>query len=187
MIMQKSFLILISALVVGQLSVSAQFEFQVIFRGASYQTNGNGQVFSTLVTEQTILQDAAQAGGITDLSTLALVYHVQGSSFGDTIDVVNATNGIAYKTVFGFFFGDDPSLNRVAITNSPGTQVMRVDYIYTDQNSHSMGAAFVTKMYNSGGQSLTSITGRMQWIVNPIPPAGTKVCYGSFTATDSLF
>ena len=185
--MQRTFVVSLSLLALGLFSANAQFEFKVIFRGASYQTNGNGLVFSTPITEQTILQAAAQAGGITDLSTLALVYHVQGSSFGDTIDVVNATNGIAYKTVFGFFFGDDPSLNRVAITNGTGTEVLRVDYIYTDQNSHSMGAAFVTKNYSPGGQQLTSVTGRMQWIVNPISPAGTKVCYGSFTATNPLF
>ena len=185
--MQKSSAVLLSVLVIGQLTATAQFEFQVIFRGTAYQTNGNGQVFSTPITDQTLLQQAAAAGGITDLSTLALVYHVQGSSFGDTIDVVNATNGVAYKTLFGFYFGDDPSLNRVAITNGTRSEVMRVDYIYTDQNSHSMGAAFVTKNYNPGGQPLNAVTGRMQWIVNPIPPAGTKACYGSFTATNALF
>jgi hypothetical protein len=176
---------LVVAFLLSQFSALAQYEFLITVRGTSYQPNSAGNIVAVPITETTLLQDAAAAGGITDLKSLALVYHVGGSSFGDTIDVVNATNGVPYTTLFGLFFGDDISLGRTALTNSVGTEVRRVDYIYTSQNSHSMGAGFVSKRYltDAGGNVRTTIDAQMQWIVNPQGADGTKVCTASFTTT----
>src|SRR5690242_18919743 len=82
------------------------YMFRMTLRGTCYQTNTSGIVVATQVTEQTLLQDAAAAGGV-DWHNLALVYHVQGSSFGDTIDVVDATSGAVATTLYGLFFGDN--------------------------------------------------------------------------------
>ena len=77
------------ALLLLGVSASAQtpFLFRMTLRGTCYQANPSGDIVSTPITEITLLQDAAQAGGV-DPKNLALVYHVQGSSFGDTIDIV---------------------------------------------------------------------------------------------------
>ncbi len=163
------------------------YMFRITLRGTCYQTNANGQVVATPISESSLLQDAAAAGGITDTKTLALVYHVQGSGFGDTIDVVYASNGSVATTLYGLFFGDDTvqSLGRTALTNSPGNEVRRLDYIYTTQNTHSMGACFTTKRYLTDGKGnvRTTIDGEMQWIVNPVGGTGTKVCKARFTTT----
>src|SRR5262249_32227446 len=160
--------------------------FRMTFRGTCYQTNTSGVVVATPVTEQTLLQDAAMAGGA-DWHTLALVYHVQGSSFGDTIDLVDAASGAVDTTLYGLFFGDNTvrDLGRTALTNSLGTEVRRLDYVYTSQNSHSMGACFTTKRFqsDSNGNVRATFNGQMQWVVNPAGNAGTKLYTASFTTT----
>ena len=172
----------------GTVSVSGQTPYllKITLRGTCYQTNTTGVVVATPISDQTLLQDAAAAGGV-DWHTLALVYHVKGSSFGDTIDIVNATNGTVDTTLYGLFFGDNTvqNLGRTALTNSPGTEVRRLDYIYTSQNSHSMGACFTTKRFQSdrNGNVHATFEGQMQWEVNPVGNAGTKVCTASFRTT----
>ena len=162
------------------------YMFRLTFRGTCYQTNTAGVVVPTPVTEQTLLQDAAAAGGI-DWHSLALVYHVQGSSFGDTIDVVDAATGSVDTTLYGLFFGDNTvqDLGRTALTNSLGSEVRRLDYIYTSQNSHSMGACFTTKRFQTDGNGSLRETfnGQMQWVVNPVGNAGTKLYTASFVTT----
>lgn len=171
----------------SQSNASAQsYLFRMTFRGTCYQTNASGNIVATPITEASLLQQAAQAGGV-DPSTLALVYHVQGSSFGDTIDVVNSSSGAVATTLYGLFFGDDSVqvLGRTALTNSVGNEVRRVDYIYTSQNSHSMGASFTSKRFltDTKGNVHTTIEGQMQWIVNPTGANGTQICTGTFTTT----
>ena len=178
-------LTLFFGVLLAQSTVLAQSEFYVTFRGICYQTNSSGDIVGTPISEQTWLQQAAQAGGITDLKTLALVYHVSGSSFGDTIDVVNPTNGVAYTTLFGFFFGDDTSLGRTALTNSPPNEVRRVDYIYTQQSPYALGGSFLTKRYvaDGNGNVFTTIDAEMEYLVRPDANHPAKICYGSFTTT----
>ncbi len=189
----------VGALLLGcilPLPLHAQYLFRVTFRGTVYTTNGNGQVVSSTFTEKDLLQ--AFAGNL-DPNSLALAYHIQGSSYGDTLDVVDGTTGYAYNTVFGLFFGDDtipgyPLLYRTALTNSVNTQVRRMDTIfmststaYTTPNpgGHSMGSCFTAKrfMFDASGHMHTTIDGQIQWQVNPYNGAGTKVCMGSFTTT----
>ncbi len=174
-------------LLAGACGAHAQspYLFYVTLRGSSYQTNDAGVFVPVPMSDQSILADAARAGGITDLKTLALVYHINGSSFGDTIDVVNSSTGASLKTVFGFYFGDDPTLNRLALTNSATSEVRRIDYIYTDQSSHSMGTAFLTKRFVTDAKDnvRTTIDAQMQWIVTPIGNDGVKICKASFTTT----
>jgi hypothetical protein len=182
----SSAILLASVLFTSTALAQSSFLFKITFRGTCYQTNTTGVVVATPVTEQTLLQNAATSGGV-DWHTLALVYHVQGSSFGDTIDVVDATTGAVATTLYGLFFGDNTvqDLGRTALTNSPGTEVRRLDYIYTSQNSHSMGACFTTKRYQTdrNGNGRATIEGQMQWVVNPVGDAGTKLYTASFITT----
>ena len=177
------------ALVFSALNTRAQSELSLTFRGTCLQTNAAGKIVTSRISNQTLLSEAAQAGGRTDTKGLALVYHIQGSSFGDTIDVVATTNGAVLRTVFGLYFGDDQGLGRYALTNGPGTEVHRIDYIYTDQSSHSLGASLTVKKYltTPGGAVRTSISGQMEWLVTPDGTNGTKVCSGTFVTGKVLF
>ena len=171
----------------SQFSGLAQYKLALSFRGMCCSTNG-AQVNCRPITESTLLTDAT--GGSTN--GLAVVYHQQAdtsfqSTSADTIEVVDASNGGSLNTLYGFYFGDSDwwngiQLNRYAITNAAGTKVVRVDYIYTSQNGHSMGAAFVTKrfLHDGNGNTRAVIEGEMQWIVNPVTTNGTQVCKASF-------
>jgi hypothetical protein len=173
------------------------YEYQFQFHGTAYQTNATGNIVGTPITDQTLLADRAYSGGITDLSTVAIVYHIGGGSLGDTIDIVNATNGATLTTEFGLYFGSSATYGRTAVTNATQTEERRVDYIYTFSNSgytisnpDSVGAAFVTKRYLSDGAGHTNtvIDGTISW---DALPHGTNnynlVCVGSFTLGKPLF
>ena len=170
------------------LTAFAQTEFQFSFRGTSYQTNGSGNIVALPLTEQALLEEAAQANGVST-NNVTLAYHVRGSSFGDTVDIINRSTGAPLNWVFGFYFGEDASLGRSALTNRTQTEQRRVDYIYTQQNSHSMGAAFVTKrlLQDTNGNVHTTIEGPMHWIVLPQGTNTMKVRSGFFTVGRPLF
>ncbi|HEV2392013.1 MAG TPA: hypothetical protein VG146_06580 [Verrucomicrobiae bacterium] len=190
------FLLLVCfSLVAAPLGARAQspYLFRMTFRGDCFQTNGAGQFVDIPITQNDILLAAAQAGGTSDISSMALVYHIMGdTTHGDTIDIYSTTTGQKLTTVFGLFFGDAPSLNRTALTNNAATEIRRVDYVYTFNGTtytypggHSMGASLTTKRFSSDARGLvrTTIEGQMEWVVNPINGAGPKVLRATFTTT----
>lgn len=190
--MKSAYTILVCAfwLCAASPEAQAQYLFKFLFKGTAYQTNGTGNVIQTPITERTLLQDRAIRGGITDLSKVAIVYHIAGDQKGDTVEIVDAASGAALAFQFGLWFGADPSLDRSAITNAAGTEARRIDYIYTTESStytspsgHSVGAAFVTKRFlkDANGNVHTTIEGPFHWMVNPQGTNGTIVCSGVFT------
>jgi hypothetical protein len=178
-------------------------QYQWIFHGMEYETNGAGNIVGIPITDQTLLADRAKEGGITDLSTVAIVYHIGGGSpLGgtppwDTIDVINATNGVVLTTEFGLYYGSDAQYGRTAVTNATQTEERRIDYLYSFDNtgytvsgSDSIGAAFITKRFLSDGAGNTNtiIDGSFGW---DSLPHGTNtaplVCIGNFTLGKPLF
>lgn len=167
------------------------FLYRMTLQGTYYQTNGTGNFVASPITDKIIVQAAAQAGGVS-ADSIALVYHLQSSGLGDTIDLVDAKTGSTLANVFGLYFGDDATLGRTAATNATQTEVRRLDYIYTQQNtaftsynSHSMGAAFTSKRFltDTNGTTFVTVEAQMSWIANPSGTNGTKVCTASFNTT----
>jgi len=167
------------------------FLYHMTLRGTCYQTNASGNFVAVPLTEKTLVDDAAQKGGVSP-SSIALVYHLQSSGLGDTIDFVNANTGSTLANLFGLYFGDDATLGRTAATNSTQTEVRRLDYIYTQQNttytsynSHSMGSAFTVKRFltDTNGVTQTVIEAQMSWIANPSGTNGTKVCTANISTS----
>lgn len=165
--------------------------YHLTMQGTCYQTNGSGDFVSTPMTDQVLVQMAAQSGGLSP-SSIALVYHLQSSGLGDTIDVVDANTGSTLVNLFGLYFGDDASLGRSAATNATRTVIRRLDYIYTQQNttytsfnSHSMGSAFTVKrsLTDTNGTTHVTVEAQMSWIVNPSGSSGTKLCSVNFSTT----
>jgi hypothetical protein len=75
--------------------------------------------------------------------------------------------------------------DRTAITNATQTQVRRIDFVYTQQNGHSMGSGFLTKRFvtDANGTPRAAIDANLQWIVRPEGTNGTAMCKGTFTTT----
>jgi hypothetical protein len=167
------------------------FLYHITLQGTCYQTNGSGNFVATPITDKILVQKAALSGGVSP-SSIALVYHLQSSGLGDTIDFVNATNGSTLANVFGLYFGDDPTLGRSAATNATHTEIRRLDYVYTQQNTaftsfntHSMGSAFTVKRFltDTNGTTHTTVEAQISWIVNPSGTNGTKLCTANFNTT----
>jgi hypothetical protein len=176
-----------------QATTSAQQLYQVVITGTSSTTDNTGKIVSRTSNNQTLLQEFAKNQGATDISFLALAYHMKAagdSAVGDTIDVINRTNGTYYATLIGFYFGEDPALGRTQLLSGSNRQQRRIEYIYTSQNSHSMGSALITNYYwfdTQGHTNNVMAFGTMQWIANPdAVSTNTRVYTTSFTTVKPL-
>lgn len=170
------------------MTFSAQAQNQLIFvlKGSCATTDSNGHIASKPVNNQTLLTDYAQTHGMgTNISGLALAYHIGGNELGDTIDVINRTNGATVFTLFGLYFGE--SFGRMALLSSSRQQLRRLEYIYTDQNSHSLGSALLTDYYfldSNGNTNATYVLGQMQYVTLPDSiSANAQICTASFYTT----
>jgi len=190
--MNKTIAITAVALLLGGFQIQAQSyqEYKFVFSGTAYQTNAAGAIVATRITEQTLLKDRARQANITNLSTISLVYHINGDPLGDTVEVISNATGQILTTEFGFFFGSDSGLGRIAVTNFLQTQQRRVDYIYTFDNStytysngDSVGAAFTYKSFVKKGKGTNAvINGTMSWDVIPSgSDSAPMVCMGTFS------
>ena len=175
----------------GGLLAQSSYLYNLTLQGSCYQTNSSGNFVATPITDRILIQDAARAGGLNP-SAIALVYHLQSSGLGDTIDFVDAKTGSTLANLFGLYLGDDPTLGRSAGTNATQTEIRRLDYIYTQQNgtytsfnTHSMGAALTVKRFltDTNGTTHATVESQMSWIVNPAGTNGTKICTASFNTT----
>lgn len=163
-------------------------EFLWTFSGLCYETNAAGAIIVKRVSQATMLAEACAAAGVS-VEGKAVVYHVNGSVFGDTVDIVSRTNGAVLQNLLGYFYGVDASLGRVSLSNGNSKQVKEIDYIYTSQNSHSMGASFTSKTYatNRNGTVNELVEGPIHWLIAPEGTNGTKVCTGNFVTGKPLF
>jgi hypothetical protein len=182
--MKKRLLTMLGALVLASVTNgNAQGQLQILISGTCYTTDAQGHIVPQAINNQTLLQQAANAGGLKDTSGLALSYHLNGNSLGDTIEVINRTTGVTLTTLFGLYFGE--SFGREALLSASHRQMKRIEYIYTDQNSHSLGSVFLTDYYffdTSGNTNATYVLGQMQYLILPDSThTNTQVCTASFS------
>jgi hypothetical protein len=194
------------AFLLGAFSVRAQtyYEYKWIFNGTAYQTNGAGNIVGTPITDQTLLQTEAQLLNITNLGTVSLVYHLEGSyPLWDTVELISNANCETLTTLFGLYYGSQyagetnaagqptNTLGRYAVTNATQLEQRRVDQVYTFNdtlytydNSGSLGASFTCKRFlvDTSGDTNMFIDGTLFW---DVIPTGTNVapilCAGHFT------
>ena len=187
----------IIALFLSAVAADAQTMFKFVFKGTAYQKDGNGNIVGIPLTDQTMLADRAARGGVNP-NTLAMVYHYGGDDKGDTVEIVSATTGVKQAFQFGFWFGDDRtmSLGRSMVTNSARTEIRSVEQLftlenstYTQQNGHGVGCVFLTRRFVRDTNGVTHYTfeGPLQWMVAPEGTNSTKICSGTFIATQPLF
>jgi len=194
------------AFLLGAFSVQAQtyYEYKWIFNGTAYQTNGAGNIVGTPITDQTLLQTEAQRLNITNLGTVSLVYHLDGSyPLWDTVDLISNATCETLSTLFGLYYGSQYAgetnadgqpanlLGRYAVTNATQLEQRRVDQVYTFhdtlytyQSSGSLGGSFTCKRFvvDSSGDTNLFVDGTLFW---DVIPTGTNVapilCAGHFT------
>src|ERR1043166_7477145 len=184
--MNIKILLTCGALLAGFASAGfGQNKFQFVFTGTCWTTNASGQIVPKPITNATLLGDFAAANGIANTAWLTLAYHLKGNELGDAIEVINRTNGASVGTIFGLYFGED--FGRQALLSGSGKQLRRIEYVYTDQNSHSLGSALLTDYYffdNAGNATNTVIRVQMQYLIVPdAKHSNLRVCSGSFTTT----
>lgn len=168
-------------LALGAIQAMAQNQLQIYITGSCSTLDAQGHIVSTPINNQTLLQAAATAGGI-KVSGLGLAYHINGNDLGDTIDVINRTNGATLTTLYGLYFGE--SFGRQALLSASHQQMKRIEYIYTTQNDHSLGSALLTDYFvldSNGNTNITYVLGQMQWLVTTDNThTNTLVCSASF-------
>lgn len=162
-----------------------QSKLQMTLSGTCYTTDNQGRIVPRAINNQTLLEQAAQAGGLKDTTGLGLAYHLNGNPLGDTIEVINATNGTTLNTLFGLYFGE--SFGRESLLSASGRQMKRIEYVYTDQNSHSLGSALLTDYYfldKSGNTNAIYVLGQMQYLIlTDSTHTNAQVCTVNFTTT----
>lgn len=173
-----------AALLAGQINCTAQQPlYRIAFSGSCATTDSSGHIVSHPINNRTLLQDFGALHS-TPTSGLGLAYHFGGNELGDTIDVINRTNGATIYTLFGLYFGE--SFGRMELPSSSGRQIKRLEYVYTDQNSHSLGSALLTTYYwfnTDGSTNRAAVLGNMQYLILPNNlHTNVQVCTGFFEA-----
>jgi hypothetical protein len=181
--MKKQFLTILSAtLLLGAAETQAQTKLQLTISGTCSTMDAQGHIIAQPINNQTLLKAAAAAGGLTSTAGLGLAYHLNGNDLGDTIDVIDRTNGNTVSTLYGLYFGE--SFGRQALLSASHRQMKRLEYIYTSQNDHSLGSALLTDYFfldNSGNTNSIYVLGQMQWIVTTdATHTNTQVCTANF-------
>lgn len=141
-------------------------KYQIVLTGTAYTTNSAGQIVLNNINNRTLLKEVADADGTTDFSSWGLAYHFGGSDLGDTIEIIDRNTGATLRTLYGLYFGE--SFGRVAILSASGKQLKHLEYVYTEQNSHSLGSALLTDYFwfdNAGNTNAMTVVGQMQWVV----------------------
>jgi len=190
----------LAALLLGGSSLFGQsyYEYKFLFSGTAYRTDPSGNIVGSPITDRTLLQSQGERLNVSDLSTISLVYHVDGGPpYGDTVDVISNATGETLTTEFGFFFGSYEPLGRVAVTNEAQTEIRRVDPLYnfssttyTYENSDSLGLAFTCKRFlsDTNGNLNTFVDGTMSWDVTPTGTNnGSLLCIGDFSLGQPMF
>src|SRR5437660_144262 len=85
-------------------------KFLMTFVGNTTSNNASGSLTSVPMTEQAWLNDAARFGGRSSTRSMAVVYHVNADSLGDSIEVIDTKTGEVLNKMFSLYFGEDASL-----------------------------------------------------------------------------
>jgi hypothetical protein len=157
-----------------------QYQFEFTFRGTAWTTNAAGDFVSRPVDDGTLLQDYAQANGVTDTKNLRLVYHYNGDERGDVIEVYDLKNGAVVYPLISLFFGE--ALGRTLLPSGDGKRFMRIEYTYGHQIDHSTGSAFIYEKYatDSAGNTNHTFQGSISFFMLPDAAHGMQMYNGTF-------
>ena len=124
--------LLIAALALPALSLSARDLYVLTWSGTAYSTNHAGRIIATSYTQRDIIKKCAQDNGITNLASLAFVYVANER---DT-EVVWAKTGGTVGEIFQLEY----AFTDVAATNQ--TRTVRQAFIFNEAHTNALGSTF---------------------------------------------
>lgn len=174
------------ALLCGALAAVARAQdtnmYELKFHAICQISQGGKRFTKEKITNQTLIQEAANQNGLSDTSSLALVYHANRDERGDVIQVVNVTNGVPVWDSLALFFPE-------AITNGDSSEILQHSFVYNHQQSDPVGDATIDKRMafdRNGDLKKVRIRGSIQYFMLADPTNVLRVCTGTF-ATGKLF
>jgi hypothetical protein len=165
---------------------SAQSYWVLSYQGT--ETVGDTNKLTTVkVTDKTLIERcAAGSGASTD--DLALVLHFDANSVGDTLEVINVNDPNLFRCeLFKFAFAQ-------TYTNSAGTVMKRIAYVYDETSGHSRGTVVIHQRLGDANGKKNKKSGPLEgtihywlgiWDENVADPNPT-VASGKFKAVRSL-
>jgi len=160
------------ALWLGVPSDNAQELYRAFVSQVCITTNASGGLVYKFFGNRDFIRKCAQEQGITNLAGLSLVFNRTANA----LQVVSGTNQVC--TPLSFSGG-------VSLSNSNGTKVERLEFVYADGHTMADGTLKATeRTFTSWGTNQFSafqLTGRLQYA---LPAAGTN---GPAIYTGSLF
>ena len=161
------------------LTASAQQRFRLTFQAVCRVNDSSGRVTTARLSSRDLIQRCAAGAGITNSRSLELVYNLGAFFNGDSIEVVN-TNGNLICQPFRLLFGS-------GVTNSDGTLIERLAFVYNDQQSDPVGSATITERTTAGrgGSTRFVLQGKIQFL-DLARPNGLGVCNGTFATRTAI-
>ena len=132
--------------------------FLMNFKGTLTVTTTDKKLVNKPITSADVAAVNLQSIGITDTNPFVLVFHQDQSDLGDTIEVVNKTNGVFAVGVLRLYFQEK-------LDRADGTLSKRFAYGYNYIDGNSFGTAILNERttINKNGQTNFVIDGSLQW------------------------
>ncbi|MGC9943445.1 MAG: hypothetical protein ABSE48_16585 [Verrucomicrobiota bacterium] len=133
---------------IGAATVCAQDLYPISFSAVGISTNAEGHLVYKSLDNRSLIQETAEAQGITNLTGLSLVYSVEGND----VEVVSGTNKTVIGTPLTFSGG-------VSLTNASGTEGQLLEYVDWDTNSEASGTLVAGELFHYNPTSkITDVT-----------------------------
>ena len=148
------------------------------FKGTLATTDAAGKLVLQPVNSDTLVSQCLQSVGVSDSNAYALVFHQDSSDLGDTIEVVNKTNGVLACGVLRLYFQEH-------FERADGTLSKRFAYAYNYININSFGTAILNERMVMDKMAHTNrfvIDGSLQWYYTN----AMQVWSGTFTTGKPL-
>jgi hypothetical protein len=165
----------------GTAALRAQGEMlQLRFEGSCRSTNESGEIIKRNVNNRSLLRDYAQAHSITNINTLALVYHSLGDERGDVIQIVNARTGEVLADVLALFFSVD-------LPNGDGSAIAKEVSLFNSQQSFAIGSGILKEqLLDKKGNPDHRVSGTLQYYLLPTAEDGLQLCTANINASKTF-
>ena len=159
-------------------TAEAQNLYKIEFKGSCTGLDSAGNQVTQLLNNRAIVREWAARVGATNSAALDIAFHPNaGVGNGDSIDLINKTDGTILISVFPLAFPES--------TGTPdGKTVRRFAYVYDlNHSDFSIGTALMTERISTAKNGSTNrfvVDADMQWYWLPIQTNVFRICTGKF-------
>lgn len=170
-------LAILSTTALSTTAAQAQEKFQIHFRATLTTTNDSGRIIKKRWTERTLIKQCIADQGITNHPPLVLAYNVGGDFNGDVIEVINKKTGEVLCQKLRLLFPQ-------TLINGGENQVHQSLFVFTDQQSDSVGSGIVSRKLLRHNRTL--IDGSVNFFLLPDGTNGLQLVKAHFTGSKPL-